>query len=234
MCRVQHMGRDVRFHLRVTHRFFVVKKMDRQSTDNNRDNKSERLLNWALLPFRLGLYAVIPTNAHKSSLTPAQVYWGQTIQIGLISGALYGAQRGGYQRGLAFLAENSQRLPKTKGGFYFFQKERQTQMLKAGVERGALYGLRFGLFMSLFGMGEYFMESYGGKEAWYNPIAGGALTSLGASIYCESLSECHGCDHSSDPRFARSFTLQSFCTSPLALHSCIRNDWNSPRHICLF
>jgi hypothetical protein len=58
-------------------------------------------------------------------------------------------------------------------------------MLKAGVERGALYGLRFGLFMSLFGMGECLMEEHTGKEAWYNPIAGGALTSLGASFYCE-------------------------------------------------
>ena len=140
---------------------------------------------------QLTLYTLLPTASHSRHLSPSQIYLSQTIQVGLISGALVGSYKGGVSRGLSFMAENAHRFPKTKGGFFAFQKARNNAMVKAGVQSAALTSLRFGSFMGVFALGEYCMEQLTRKESWINPIGGGLLTGLGVSGYCASLFFVH-------------------------------------------
>jgi hypothetical protein len=144
------------------------------------DAPREEPISWTT-PLSIGLYTLVPSGANRNALSPSQVFLAQTVQVGLISGLLLGSLRGGQARGAAFLAENAHRLPKTNLGFYNFQKQRNNQMVRAAVESGGRYGLRFGALHGVYGLGEYCTEIFvTKKESWLGPLVGGLL--CGSSV----------------------------------------------------
>lgn len=70
------------------------------------------------------------------------------IALTVLAGGTYGAMSGfygGFKRGsLEFLALNAHRLPRTKGGWYFYHKRKNYVMLKSGLASGIKGALKYG------------------------------------------------------------------------------------------
>lgn len=70
------------------------------------------------------------------------------VSLTVLAGGTYGLMSGfygGFKRGsLQFLALNAHRLPKTKGGWYFYHKRKNYVVLKSGLTAGLKGALKFG------------------------------------------------------------------------------------------
>ncbi|KAI9598313.1 hypothetical protein BDF19DRAFT_402003 [Syncephalis fuscata] len=64
--------------------------------------------------------------------------------FGTFWGFTFGAYLGGRQAGLQYLAENAHRLPRTKGGWYFYHKTKNYRVMLGGTRRGLIYAGRTG------------------------------------------------------------------------------------------
>lgn len=94
--------------------------------------------------------------------------------IAFVSG-FYGVATGGkkaYQEtGLRFLAENSHRLPKTKGNWYFYHKRKSYVCMKEAMNAAAKSGPKYSLIAtSYFGL-EAFFDYARGRIDFLNTVA---------------------------------------------------------------
>jgi hypothetical protein len=93
-------------------------------------------------------------------------------------GFLTGAYLGGKHRALQFLAENAHRLPKTVGGWYFYHKYKNYEMVNAGIKSGLRYSVKFGLIGLSFSLAESGMEYIRSREDGLNAVFGGVGSAL--------------------------------------------------------
>ena len=137
-------------------------------------------------PISFAQFLIFPPYG-SSDLTPTSRYSADVIRTGFLTGLLMGAYREGSLRGASFLAENSNKLPQTKGGFVNFQRARTNAIVRAGVEKGVLHGFKFASIISLLLIGETSLDIYNGCEQWFHPIVGGIFASTGISLYCKKI-----------------------------------------------
>lgn len=73
---------------------------------------------------------------------------GPRVALTVLAGGTYGVMSGfygGFKVGsLQFLALNAHRLPKTKGGWYFYHKRKNYVVLKSGFIAGFKGGIKYG------------------------------------------------------------------------------------------
>lgn len=98
--------------------------------------------------------------------------------VGFATGLQQGARHGGLQ----FLAENAHRMPRTKGGWYFYHKRKNyvlmNQGLSAGFKRAAKYGTVTCIY---FGLEAYF-DKLRGVIDFGNTVASSAIVGVGYGL----------------------------------------------------
>lgn len=93
-------------------------------------------------------------------------------------GLLTGARRGWTIASLRYLAENAHRMPKTKGGWYFYYKRKNYVVLKdsmiSGFKGMAKYGLATGMFFGL----EAYLDKTRGMIDFANTTVAAGMTGV--------------------------------------------------------
>jgi hypothetical protein len=86
-----------------------------------------------------------PLKNERFHLPPA-VRIPLTTALSFVCGMVYGLHSNYGRAGTQYLIENSHRLPKTKGGWYWYYKRKNWVCLQAAVKGGVKSGAKTGLF----------------------------------------------------------------------------------------
>lgn len=101
---------------------------------------------------------------------------GLAAAVGLISGTTRGAR----VASLKFLAENAHRLPRNKGGWYFFHKRKNYVVLRDGMNQGAIIAAKYGAAAYAFFAIEAVVDRYRGRKDFTATTFSAAL--VGTSV----------------------------------------------------
>lgn len=104
-----------------------------------------------------------------------------------VTASMFGFMSGfyeGYNRSsLIYLAENSHRLPRTVGGWYFYHKRKNYVCIKNGINEGVLYGVKItGLLLGYFGF-EAFLDQVRGDVDFLNTTIASGVAAGGYAKY---------------------------------------------------
>lgn len=97
-----------------------------------------------------------------------------TSLFGFVSGFYLKSQ----ERSVQFLAENAHRLPKRKGGWYFYHQAKNRERMAAGMKGGIRQMGVFGGISVLFCSIENQVESWWGREGLVSCLSAGVLSSV--------------------------------------------------------
>lgn len=125
--------------------------------DNGHKNSNDNIVSLIL---KAGLLLSPDATAKLATLLPPSGLW--TVKMGMIAfyaGAGLGCWRGASKAALVFLAENAHRLPKTKGGWFMYHKQKNYTIMRSFIHSGLQTGARWGLGASIFCLLEW-----GGEE----------------------------------------------------------------------
>lgn len=97
--------------------------------------------------------------------------------IGLMSGSYEGVKISSAR----FLTENSHRLPKNVGGWYFYHKKKNYVMISNGFRTGAKQGIKYSFLVSLFFGAEALVDKVRGQIDFLNTTvtSGAFFTAFG-------------------------------------------------------
>ncbi|KAJ3250995.1 hypothetical protein HK103_002935 [Boothiomyces macroporosus] len=91
-----------------------------------------------------------------SKITSPETLWALklTTSTFYVAGLLAGIRRG-VRRSRQFLAENSHRMPTTKGGWFEYRKQKNFEIIKSSFPHGVMYGLSAAGWTAVYCTGEY-------------------------------------------------------------------------------
>lgn len=96
--------------------------------------------------------------------------------IGLMSGFYDGVQKAAAR----YLLENGHRLPKTKGGWYFYHKRKNYEIIVGGTSTGIKRGLKYGGAVGSLFLLEYGLDYVRGQIDFINTTVAALI---GATVY---------------------------------------------------
>ncbi|KAI5966850.1 uncharacterized protein KGF55_000259 [Candida pseudojiufengensis] len=96
--------------------------------------------------------------------------------IGIFAGFYDGIQKTSNR----YLVENGHRLPRTKGGWYFYHKRKNYELIVGGTTQAFKTGLKFSSIVGCFFLLEYGLDLARGQIDFLNTTAAAAL---GSTIY---------------------------------------------------
>ncbi|KAI5950920.1 hypothetical protein KGF54_003994 [Candida jiufengensis] len=96
--------------------------------------------------------------------------------IGIFAGFYDGIQKTSNR----YLVENGHRLPRTKGGWYFYHKRKNYELIVGGTSQAIKTGLKFSSIVGCFFLLEYSLDLIRGQIDFLNTTIAAAL---GSTIY---------------------------------------------------
>lgn len=99
-----------------------------------------------------------------------------------IVGVFWGFYRGFSETSLVYLAENSHRLPKTVGGWYFYHKRKNYVCIKNGLVNSLKTSLKLGSAVTGYFALEAYLDQFRGTVDFANTTV---ATGLGSLVYAK-------------------------------------------------
>ncbi|KAI3404842.2 hypothetical protein KGF56_002359 [Candida oxycetoniae] len=87
---------------------------------------------------------------------------------GALVGVMIGFYEGVKKSAARYLVENAHRLPTTKGGWYFYHKRKNYEMIVGGMSSGIKTGVTFGGFLAALSLLEYSLDFARGQIDFIN------------------------------------------------------------------
>lgn len=100
--------------------------------------------------------------------------------LAAICGLTFGTARGAQISSLRFLAENAHRLPRTKGGWYFFHKRKNYVLLRDGINQGIVLAAKYGAAAYAFFSLEAIIDRSRGRKDFVSTTL--SASSVGAAV----------------------------------------------------
>ncbi|KAJ3267923.1 hypothetical protein HDV01_003723 [Terramyces sp. JEL0728] len=95
-----------------------------------------------------------------SKITAPETLWGlKLVTSTFYVAALLAGSRRGLRRSKQFLAENSHRMPTTKGGWFEYRKQKNFEIIKSAFPHGMMYGASAAAWTGVYCVGEYGIDA---------------------------------------------------------------------------
>ncbi|KAI8911578.1 hypothetical protein EDD86DRAFT_202742 [Gorgonomyces haynaldii] len=117
-----------------------------------------------------------------TKVDPNVFYASRLVLVATATGFAAGAFMQGQLRGLQFVAENMHRVPKTKGGWYFYQRAKNNAVVEAAGIGGVKMATKFSFITIGYCVLDNLIEMQLG-DRWTNPSVAGFLIAGGFSLY---------------------------------------------------
>ncbi|CAG8466186.1 17849_t:CDS:2 [Cetraspora pellucida] len=118
-----------------------------------------------------------PSYKLRASLTPTE----RITTVLYFTGAwtlILGSYEGGKKAGLQYLAENAHKLPKTKGGWYFYHKRKNYRIFIGGMKSGVRLAMKTSLVCLTFTGLEAMLDEVRKENDFLNSCGAGLTTAL--------------------------------------------------------
>ena len=136
---------------------------------------------WIVTRYLMG-EKTLKQQIETKQVSPSTVWTMKMTLAGVSFGIVSGFWMGSRRRGLQFLAENSHRLPRTKGGWFYYHRFKNYAMIRGGTHSAVRYAGKCGGLSLLFFGSEQLAEYFVGENS-FNAVAAGLSTSLLHSIH---------------------------------------------------